>query len=274
MKTTTLTIGGRPPVIGTFGKGVKGSVSINVGLSGGRHCDTACRHHPRSIAADPTFGCYAVTVEGRPDRAPLAAKLARHEAMRPDHVLGRAVDELHALRTPPPWVRVSTAGSLPADPGPAMAKQWRRFADYIVGAGLIDRHHVPVETAAKAAQYRALDRRLTIRESTQTWHRWIHARGAVSTVAGHAGMSLLHRIDAARSAAEARRAATGRACGVCPAVVQSFRGKLWTAGRNGARRRGVEWSEPMPQAAKCGQCRMCSLGGHGGRAFDVVYPYH
>ena len=247
---TTLTIQGRPPVVGTFGKGVKGSASINFGRSGGPNCDKSCDKHPESTAANPTRGCYAVTVEHRPDRQPLTRKLDRHENTRPDHILSRAIAELSAMRNPPPWLRISTAGSLPPDPGPAMAAQWRRLADYITTAGLRDRHHIPVETAHKAAQYRAIDRRLTIRESVQTADRWLSARGAVSTVAGVPGMPLLKRIDAARDTAKARRLATGRPTGVCPAVVQTFRIKLWLAGREGAKRRQAPWIQPMPQSAK------------------------
>ena len=269
MTATPLTIRGRAPTCGTFSKGVDGSVAVSYCTSGGRFCDCSCRHHPQSTAADPTFACYAVNVENDPRRKALLAKMARHDLIRPDHITGRAVDELQARRNPPPWLRISTGGSLPPDPGPAMAKQWRRMADYIVENDMLDRHHIPVETAHKAAQYRALDRRLTIRESAQTWHRWIHGRGAMSTVAGKPGTTFVERIKAARAAAAARREATGRPCGVCPAVVQGFRIKTWSAGKVGAEKRGVAWTKPRPQAAHCGQCKLCSL-----KDFDTVFPCH
>ena len=69
------------PILGPFSEGIDGSVSINFGVSGGVHCDPHCRHHPESVANDPTNACYAVRSELQPDRRGLAAKLERHEAM-------------------------------------------------------------------------------------------------------------------------------------------------------------------------------------------------
>jgi hypothetical protein len=48
-----------PPIIGSFGKGIEGSISINFGVSGGADCDTLCKHHPESVAKDATHLCYA-----------------------------------------------------------------------------------------------------------------------------------------------------------------------------------------------------------------------
>ena len=56
-------------IVGTFGKGIEGSLTVNFGVSGGDNCDTACKHHPQSSASDATRACYAVRAEIRPDRA-------------------------------------------------------------------------------------------------------------------------------------------------------------------------------------------------------------
>ena len=262
---TTLTIKGRPPVLGTFSKGTPGSVSINFNESAGPDCDDGCRWKDN--------GCYAQTVEARPDRQPLAAKLARHGNTRPDWILSRGLAELEARAEPPPWVRLCTNGSLPANPTPAMAKQIRRLGDYAAENDMLDHLHIPAESARKAAAYRAMDRRLVVRESAQTWHRWINARGPMSTVASGPGISFLDRITEARRVAQARRDATGRPGGVSPAVTQTFRQKIWMAGRIGAARRGVEWTAPKPPSMKCGPpgvgCNLCAR-----RNYDVTYPFH
>ena len=266
---TELTVGGAPPVLGTFGKGVKDSVSVNTGESGGRHCERTCRHHPKSTADNPTGACYAVVVENRPDRAALQAKLARHEASKPEHILAKAIKELKSKRRPPPWLRVSTNGSLPSKPDNAMAVQWLKFGDYIEGFGMLERHHIPVESATKAADYRRIDSRLTIRESCQTEDRWINGEGPMSTVAGGKGTTLRERLRAATKVATKRKDATGRKVAVCPAVVTSFKRKLWNAGLRGAKRRGVRFDRPEPRPVKCGQCPLCSL-----KDVDIVYPLH
>ncbi len=134
---------------------------------------------------------------------------------------------------------------------------------------MLGKLHIPAESSAKAARYRAIDRRLVIRESAQTWHRWLHGRGPMSYVASGPGVPLLDRITEARRVAQARRDATGRAGGVCPAVVQTFRQRIWLAGRSGAARRGAEWTDREPQSAKCGGCNLCAR-----RDYDVTYPYH
>jgi len=252
---TTLTIFGRPPVLGTFSKGTPGSVSINFNESAGPDCDDGCRWKNN--------GCYAQTVEARPDRQNLATKLARHGDTRPDWILSRGIAELEARAEPPPWIRLCTNGALPTNPTSAMVRQVRRLGNYATAANMLDHLHIPAESARKAAAYRAMDRRLVIRESAQTWHRWLHGRGPMSTVASGPGIPLLDRIT------EARREATGRLGGVCPAVMQTFRQRIWLAGRIGADRRGVGWPSNKPQTAKCGPCNLCAR-----REYDVTYPYH
>ena len=258
---TTLTINGRAPTCGTFSKGTTGAVAINFGYSASPYCADS------RVWKDN--GCYAQRVEARPDRKGLAAKLLRHQRTRADWILSRGLTELESKTTPPPWIRLCTNGALPPDPGRAMARQFVRLGDYICDNDLTDRHHIPAETARKAEQYRAIDPRLTIRESTQTRARWLVARGPSSFVAGTKDMTLMERITSARLAAKDRRDATGRPTGVCPAVMQSFRQRTWQNRRAGSIRRGVDWTAPKPPSAKCGQCRLCALP-----EYDVVYPWH
>ena len=76
-------------ILGSFSKGIDGSVTINFARSGGIHCDRSCAHHPQSTAARPTCACYGVRTEYRPDRCQLAAKLERHEKLPPAVIIPR-----------------------------------------------------------------------------------------------------------------------------------------------------------------------------------------
>jgi hypothetical protein len=87
-EVSAMTISGK--VLGEFGKGTKGSVSVNFGVSGGVHCDRSCAHHPQSTAPRPTLACYAVRTERRPDRSQLAKKLERHEGLPPALIVAGA----------------------------------------------------------------------------------------------------------------------------------------------------------------------------------------
>ncbi len=147
-------------ILGTFGKGLDGSVSINFDVSGGDNCDRACPHHPGSSDKSATQACYAVRTEIRPDRAELKRKLERHSQMPAWLVCGRALAEL-ALRVgrgkPVPWVRISTNGSVPQ---PAAVRHdrtfrtmFRKLLTYCLESGIPV--HLPVETYAKARFYRA-----------------------------------------------------------------------------------------------------------------------
>ena len=245
-------------ILGTFGKGRDGSVSVNFGTSGGPNCDIGCELHP---IHGNEVGCYAERVEIRGDRIHLNDKLKRHQAMPAFQVCGRALLELQELErrgVVVPWLRISTNGSLPK---PAkvrgdklFATQFRTLLDYCRQHGIPV--HCPVESHKKARFYRALAGDLAVvRESTQSDKRFLTATGAVSRVAGTADQSRIERVEAARELAADRRESTGRKCIVCPAVTNSF-----------AARRD---SSLLNARAKCGYCDMCSRTD-----CDVVFPRH
>jgi len=249
-------------VLGSFSKGTAGAVSVNFGVSGGIHCDTACVHHPESRAADPTGACYAVRTEKRPDRGQLAAKLQRHENLPPALIVGAALVELRRLverGKTPPWIRLSTNGSLPQPENATklFLGQLRAFLTYA------KRHripvHIPVETHRKAQFYRQhVGNLAVVRESLQRAKDIGTTAGPVAFTAG-AGITKgkdirKRRIAAARDLAKARTEKTGRKCIVCPAVVISFVHRL----------------QPDRIAkAKCGNCTACAQP-HA----DIVYPLH
>lgn len=240
-------------ILGTFGKGVDGSLSINFSVSGADNCDDRCVHKGST--------CYAERIEKRPDRAQLAAKLARHGSMPAWQVCGRAIVEINALLAQGktiPWLRVSTAGSLPQPEvvrgNKLFASQFRALLQLCATHGIPI--HIPVETYDKARFYRALAGSLAvIRESAQNAERFLVATGQVSTVAGTREHSMLERVDVARDLARERYETTGRKTIVCPAVVAGFRAKLKTHAPN--------------DKTKCGNCTACSRADT-----DIVYPLH
>lgn len=274
-------------VLGSFGKGVPGSASLNFGLSGGRNCARSCRHHPDHphAAANPADACYAWILEKRHDRTQLRDKLARHEALPASVIVGRAHVELEreALhdKAPRPWFRFSTDGSLPdkrkALSDSTFARRLVALVEFVNKRSGRGRIHLPVETAAKAAFYREILGDLcTVRESLQTPRmtpETIAAHpipaGPVSFTAGEdvpAGPSRRLRVLAAATAAAAAWAKrTGRKTIVCPAVRVSFLSRLKAYKRGRTADEVAAWRA----GAKCGACRACALPH-----VDVVYPAH
>lgn len=274
-------------VLGSFGKGVPGSASLNFGLSGGRNCETSCRHHPEHphAAASPADACYAWILEKRHDRTQLRDKLARHETLPASVIVARAHAELEREslydRAPRPWFRFSTDGSVPSRRKALSDSQFVRrlvaFVDFLNARNGRGRIHFPVETAAKARFYREiLGDRCVVRESLQTPRMdaaTIAAHpipsGPVSFTAGEdapAGPGRRLRVlAAATTAAAAWAERTGRKTIVCPAVRVSFLSRL-KAFRRG---RSADEIAAWRGNAKCGSCRACALAH-----VDVVYPAH
>lgn len=271
-------------VFGSFSKGIKGALAINFGVSGGANCATSCRHHPAhySGGADRAGLCYANVVENRHDRAQLAAKLARHEALPASTIVGRAMVELSALvgrGRVAPWLRISTSGAVPA---PAAAAADRRFLPLLCELLAVAKNagipvHFPVESSEKAEFYRsAVGTLATVRESIQTPDMTPETianhpipSGPVSFTAGEsvpAGPNKRARILAAATAAAAAWARlTGRKTIVCPAVRVSFLSRT----RAGKGARDAAAVKAWRDRAKCGSCTACACP-----LVDIVYPAH
>ena len=250
------------PVLGTFGKGVPGSVSLNLNRSGGSQCDTACAHHPQSKAQNPTYACYAVRLERRGDRGDLRRKLDRHARRSPALIVGEALVELRKLverGRAPPWLRLCTNGALPLPrhASPLFITQLRALLAYCKSQGIPV--HIPVESSDKARFYRAKIGDLAIvRQSVQRTEALGTTGGAISFVAGSEITAGKHirkrRIEAARTLAKRRARKTGRKTIVCPAVVVSFTHRS---------------DRDRTAKAKCGNCTAC-VHAH----IDVIYPIH
>lgn len=247
------------PVLGTFSKGIAGSVSLSFDRSGGSNCDTACKYHPKQQGT-----CYAVRLESRYDRVQLATKLRRHGKMDPADICGRAMAELSdriCRGVSIPWLRISTSGSVPS---PAAARANPRFRSTLRALLSFCRSngipvHFPVETATKARYYRSLVGDLvTVRESATTLRRFVTAVHAASVTAGQPGTSRTVRVVAAATTAATKRTRSGRKAIVCPAMLHS-----WAS--------NTTKSNPLPRnpRAKCGACTACAQPN-----VDVIYPLH
>lgn len=274
-------------VLGSFSKGVPNSAALNFGLSGGVNCEETCRHHPNhpNAAENPADACYAWLLELRHDRVQLKNKLGRHERLPASEIVGRAQIELEreALYdlAPRPWLRISTAGSLPgrkkALRDSRFVPRFRGLLEFFQKRSGTGRVHLPVESAAKARFYREIVGDLvTVRESLQTPRmtpETIAAHpipaGPVSFTAGEtepAGPGRRLRVLAAAAAAAAAWARrTGRKTIVCPAVRVSFLSRLKSFQRGRSKSEIEQWRA----GAKCGSCRACALAH-----IDVVYPAH
>lgn len=247
-------------VLGSFSKGINGSVSINFGLSGGIHCDSGCAHHPEQNGT-----CYAAILERRHDRTQLKNKLARHESLPAWKVCGAALIELQTLESKGkaiPWVRISTDGSVPQPENcdKLFVRQFRTLMSWCARRNIPV--HFPVESHAKAEFYRAIvGDSVTVRESLQIDGLHTTTHGAVSFTAGRhitSGSNIRdRRVAHAKELARERFKSTGRKTIVCPAITTSFRNRT---------KEGKSLGLPL---AKCGSCTACA-----NRNLDIVYPQH
>jgi len=246
-----LTINKKPPILGGFGKAIKGAVSLNFGRSGGKHCATACPYHPRSTskyASVEAARCYAATCESRPDRTQLASKLDRHEDTEPVELIDAARVEFAkkaARGGGVPWFRFSSFGSVPD----IVPHNFRQFCLEILAAGTPI--HLPIEESETVSTYlAAVGDIVTVRASVAA-PEFNAYNGACTTVVGDMKANTpRERVALASIAAKARTAASGRKCIVCPAVAaQHLRTKS--------------------KAAKCGNCTACAK-----KDIDVIYPAH
>ncbi|MEC7294455.1 MAG: hypothetical protein VXU46_06135 [Planctomycetota bacterium] len=254
--------------LGTYSKGNEFSVSINFGLSGGRHCSIDCWHNPNN--PDPNAGgdCYAFRAELRPDRKQLRAKLERHESMPASRVIGKATLELQDLIRRGKridWARISTNGSVPLagsdDFNHLFISQLRAFLSVCKQNDI--EVHFPLETEEETEAYRKVVGDLVVvRESIQNPADFVHAEGEISTSIGR-GLPLIERVKLSRDLAKQRREATGRKAIVCPAVTSSFKLKLTRDPEAKAKAREVA------NNSKCGNCTACA-----NRGMDIIYPAH
>ena len=249
MTIATLTVNGTRPVLGSFGKALKGSVSLNFGRSGGKHCPSTCPYHPNSTstnAAPNTARCYASTCETRPDRIQLKDKLERAEDCSGDTVCDVAYNEMTLRGWRVPWFRFSSFGSVPK----VCTKKFKRLAKKLVDTN--NPVHLPVYGQKQTKEYRTKLQgiNIAVRQSVDI-NEFHSTDGCVSTVVGSmADDKPKERLRLAKLAAKSRTYHTGRKCIICPAIASTH-------------------NRTRSKTAKCGNCTACS-NPH----IDIVYPVH
>lgn len=125
-------------LIGSFGKGIKGSVTVNFGVSGGSNCDDSCTLKNN--------GCYAITTEAV--KPSITVNLERKQNNLLQYLKELVTPKALAKLNKAPWIRASAFGSIPA-PEQLSDHEIEAFKELAIG---INNHnmHFPVETLAKA----------------------------------------------------------------------------------------------------------------------------
>jgi len=224
-------------IFGSFGKGVKGSLSINFSESGGLWCAASCVFKGR--------GCYAENLEKR--QLSIAENGRRH---RENFALFlRAVAASIGAKASAPWTRFSVFGTI-APPDVWSLDDHNELARI---AEQLDhtRVHFPVETVEKARALRRLGfyPRVSDGESAAALtHGFPVSLGCNNldgiTITGRMSRERRQQVTAPARAMAAGFRAAGISAKVCPAIVGN---------------------------AKCGACRLCN-GVDGPQV--VIYPRH
>lgn len=126
-------------LIGSFGKGVPGSVTVNFGISGGKNCDDSC-------TLKQSGACYAITTEKV--KPSITVNLERKENNITEYLQELTSPKAIAKFNAAPWIRASAFGSIPSPDKltDQNLDSLRTIADNVDHSKL----HFPVETMDKA----------------------------------------------------------------------------------------------------------------------------
>jgi hypothetical protein len=131
-------------LIGSFGKGIKGSVTVNFGISGGSNCDDSC-----TLKGN---GCYAITTEAV--KPSITVNLERKQNNLTQYLTELTSPKALAKFNAAPWIRASAFGSIPA-PEQITDDQYSLLKD--LATGITNKAiHWPVETLDKARLLRSV----------------------------------------------------------------------------------------------------------------------
>ena len=123
-------------LIGSYGKGITGSVTVNFTTSGGKHCDDSCPLKGN--------GCYAITTEAM--KPSITINLERKESSIGAYLSALTKPKALAKLAGAPWVRFAAFGSIPA----VLDDHERSALKTIAGSLDHSRVHFPTETLGKA----------------------------------------------------------------------------------------------------------------------------
>lgn len=240
MKTIRIYSAAKPvnfgTLIGTYGKGVDGSCTVNFTLSGGKHCDDSCPLKNN--------GCYAITTEAM--KPSISVNLERKENNIDEYIDQLASPKSLEKLARAPWVRFAAFGSIP-EPG-ELSRKAKNGLKQIARALDHSKVHWPTETIKKARMLKTLGftPRVSVATNTENISKVLRAGHVAScTVAGDKlACGKNKRAHSAKAVAFVRDLhAKGIEAKVCPAVAGN---------------------------AKCGSCTACADPS----VSVIVYPMH
>ncbi len=225
--------------IGTFGKGVPGSITLNFAPSGGANCSNTC--------AMKGAGCYAQATENR--KPSITVNLTRKHENRSAFLTWLA--EVWQPNASIPWIRFSSFGSVPF-PGELLRTEkdaFRTLANKVHAFKV----HFPVETKDKYRSYEAFGFdtvRLSLQQATEQKilanARVGYRLSAVTASDPASKLSPLRGAIQAARALAARLRSRGIKVVVCPAIGD------------------------RTHTRKCGRCTACA----DNRIAVIIYPKH
>lgn len=223
-------------LIGSYGKGVQGAVTVNFTVSGGKHCSDTCPLKGN--------GCYAITTEAM--KPSITINLERKQEN-----IGAYMHELSAPKSlaklaKAPWVRFAAFGSIPE---PEQMDLHMRVGFEILG-GFLDHSkvHFPTETLSKADFLKGagFTPRVSVASNTDNLPKVLEA--------GHVASCTIQGDKLARG--KNKRAHSAKA-------IQFVR-DLHSQGIN------AKVCPAVAGNAKCGACTACADKG----VQVIVYPMH
>ena len=223
-------------LIGSYGKGIAGSATVNFTTSGGRHCDDSCPLKAK--------GCYAITTEAM--KPSITINLERKQESISDYLEALVTPKALAKLNVAPWVRFAAFGSIPA-PHELTLQDFRHLRT--IGASLDHtKVHFPTETLAKADMLKVAG--FTPRVSVATN---VHQLASVLE-AGHVASCAVRGDKLARG--KNKRAHSAQAI--------TFMRELKSQGIN------AKVCPAVAGNAKCGDCTACA----DKLVQVIVYPMH
>lgn len=225
--------------IGTFGKGLPGSKTINFGVSGGANCSDTCPLKKSGL-------CYAISTEKL--KPSITVNLERKQANFTGYLEALTSDKALTELNTAPWIRASAFGSIPM-PGKITDKDKTLLAKLASGITNHSKLHFPVETKAKADLLRAAGFhgvRVSAANNTRKAKTLIDSGYPVSiTIAGEKrAVGKNKRLNSQKAFDYASKLrAKGITAKVCPAI---------------------------PGSAKCGNCKLCANPD----IQAIIYPLH
>lgn len=232
-------------VLGVFSKGIKYSVSLNIGLPYGKYCSKLCKH-------GKNHSCYAFKIVSM---YPSVKKhLTAIENEKPAEVINWAIQEVRNRKKKITWFRFNVLSSLPH-----INQRGKNFDTKLIELVKLLRQkqipvHLPVETLHKYRYYQKLLKNIvTVRLSCSSLDHWKNLNGAVNYTIG---IRKQHSFDKLAMAKEIRLLRKEnhpkRKIIICPAILTNKAMFPHSKGK-----------------IKCGQCQACSKPD-----YDVIYLLH